>query len=230
MRVSSGNVSSSVDSIFSERAYVENLDQLIISKPIRWVFICSAKTGFSPFYLLNILRQLPEERTIIGRFGCIPTEEISKNMRFKTCHKYPILESGFAFTSDLMKYIEMPLARSEYSVGISLSNIDCNIIDDFTFGFLTPRKRTEGFLTTYFPADSSHLALNAIHASGLAIPVMLTPFNKVYLSLGSNFTLFGREIRSTDVISVECGSNTVRPPVIYSQKPVFEIPCFTEDG
>lgn len=73
----------------------------------KWVFMSSESTAIAPRYVSHILNSIPDEKAkklLLGRFGCIPTNYVYGNVHeFKLCYRFPILESGFAFTSDLLK-------------------------------------------------------------------------------------------------------------------------------
>ena len=127
-----------------------------------------------------------------------------------------------------MEFMHDYSSKFEYSVGLSLSDVECKIIDDFSFSFLAPEQRRSGFLTSYFPSESSYLPFGTVHASGITVPVMLTPFSKVLVPLGCNISFLDRELKSTDLVTIGCGDEFVRPPLVYLGKPVVHIPCFND--
>lgn len=218
-----------VDSYFQQVVYANSTEILAANiRDPQWVAFFPSETGLSPFYLLNVLQSIRPRRTIIGRFGCIPTTEVPQSLPFKKCHTYPIRESGFAISFDLLKHLKDLSTCFEYSIGLSLENVKNTVmIDDFSFRFLPPQKRTSGFLISYFPSTASDMELHTTHASGLTVNVMLTPHGQVPITLGSNVTFLGDEIPWRSVLDVECDDDIVIPPLIYSQRRVVGIPCFS---
>lgn len=218
----------SVDELFPNVVYSNGTNCLVSTiEDVNWVVVVSRETGFAPFYLLSLLQSIQAHRTVVGRFGCLPTSAVPENVAFKRCHRYPIAESGFAISVDLLKHVKDISPRFEYSVGLSLVGINVAWIDHFAFRFLKPHHRESGFLASYFPWSASDLPPESAHASGITVDVMLTPHGEASVPLGSNFTFLGNEIRASDVIRVQCDDDIVRPPRIYSRQPVFRVPCFS---
>lgn len=197
----------------------------------QWVFVCSSMTNISPSYLLNVLRGISQaKRTVIGRFGCIPTDFINPEVPFQKCHKYPILESGFAFTSDLINDFKTHTDFFEFSVGLSFS--DATFIDDFRFNFLAPIVTPDlGRYSISYPASSSDLPTELAHVTGLTFPVFISPYAKAQVVLGRNATSsMGLTFATSDVVDVVCSKEDTEaleiPPLIYVKRPVVKIPCF----
>ena len=218
----------SVDELFPNVVYLNGTSGMVSKiEDVNWVVVVSRETGFAPFYLLNLLQSIQARQVVVGRFGCLPTAAVPEDVAFKRCHRYPIAESGFAMSADLLTHVKDVSPRFEYSVGLSLVGIDVAWIDHFAFRFLKPHHRESGFLASYFPWSASDLPPETAHASGITVDVMLTPHGEASVPLGSNFTFLGNDIHSSDVIRVQCDDDIVRPPRIYSRQPVFRVPCFS---
>lgn len=223
-----GNQSMEMSELFGNLKVAETrfVDSLKDFESTKWVFVYSSDTGFSPLYLLRVLGKITAKRTVIGRFGCIPTEFVDPRMPFQKCHRYPILESGFAFTSDLISDFK-PLTESfEYSVGFSFSG--ATLIDDFRFNFIAPSVTTD--LNRYsisYPMNSSDLPAKLSHVTGISFPVFVSPYAKAQAVLGRNASFMDLTVATSDVVDVKCGGEQLQiPPIVYSKKPVVEIPCF----
>lgn len=209
--------------MISETRFIDSLEDFMSTK---WVFVSSSETGFSPFYLLSVLAKITAKRTVIGRFGCVPTEFVDHRMTFQKCHRYPILESGFAFTSDLISDFKPLTDIFEYAVGLSFSN--ATFIDDFRFNYLAPNVTSDiNRYSISFPRNSSDLPAKLAHVTGISFPVFVSPHAKAQAVLGRNASFMDLTFATSDVLDVTCGTEQLHPPpLIYTKKPVVEIPCF----
>lgn len=118
--------------IFPNYNVVESIQDFISLIPnisqTKWIFISSQSTAVAPRYVSYILNSIQTEKTenlLLGRFGCIPTSFINGIVHeFKLCYRFPILESGFAFTSDLLQTKRFQELIKEIENDINSSNND----------------------------------------------------------------------------------------------------------
>lgn len=96
----------------------------------KWIFISSGSTAVAPRYVSYILNSIPTEKSrnqLVGRFGCIPTIYVPENINeFKLCYRFPILESGFAFTSDLLQKKQFQRLIEEFNSSKNISELNKN--------------------------------------------------------------------------------------------------------
>lgn len=199
-------------------------------KKIKWIFMYDSETSISKNYIIEILSNIKNKNTIVGRIGCLPTDYINYFNDFEICHKYPLIEAGFAFSSDLIPFYKTYSPKLDYSIGISFKN--ANFIDDFNFSFLSPyKKREQAFLATFSPYYVSDLPDSFIHATGIKISLKLSPFFKTKVKLGTNIMAFGKNTSVSSILNFHCLSssskhNIINPPSVASESYNIYIKCF----
>lgn len=190
----------------------------------KWIFMSDFETAISPGYIKYILSMINNRNTIIGRFGCIPTSSItSYNVTyFKLCYKYPILQSGFAISSDFFensffkslinafnsKNRFFNQYRIEYLIGLG-SEYNSNCIDDFRFSYFTSyfENRQSLFLPSFYPRSSSNLDIPFIHASGITFTRKVSPFMSAEIVLGVGIKFNNSVYEYNDHVKIECLNN-----------------------
>jgi hypothetical protein len=231
--VGNSTLNPALRSLFPESISIS--DTLVNSSVFRpfqrkqWILLCDAETGIAPFYLLSFLATVAPLRTVIGRFGCIPTPELPPNRPFRRCHRHPITRSGFLFTTDLLNQFQMVSPVLEYSVGLSFQ--EATFIDDFRFQFLPANSwfRRSTFLASFWPSASSSLPFRFSHASGLQVPVVFTPYLRGMSVLGGTTAIPRGVVETSEFVDVKCGlpnGRTVGSVGVYLRRPVVEIRCF----
>jgi hypothetical protein len=234
--IKTGMLNQSLDSSIGDLFPLFSPEDLI-SKSLRllattWIIVCDSLTGISASYLLHILATFSPVNTIIGRFGCIPTSELASVREFKLCHKYPILKSGFVFSTDLAAQFQLlPNVSLEYSIGLSFSN--ATFYDDFRFHFLAANSSSRGtrFAVSFWPFFSSMLENKYFHASGLNVSVMLSPFVSGEAVLGGNLYFLGNLVQTRDFVEIRCGNfseEMVKSLFMYLNRIFVEVKCFDE--
>ena len=217
-----------VDSIKIEDFH-SNLNNFRDNK--KWIIFADTDTAISTNYILSILSEYSQKQTVVGRFGCIPNAVVSNKRKTKTCMPYPIIKSGFAVTSDLLKNLEfIDETKSELDFGVLLQNTD--FVDDFRFHYFDANHKTRGekFAATFFPLHSAKLDKEFLHAAGIPVDVMLTNKAKGRLKLGIGFNFNKESIEEQRNINVDiqCGNVSFiqAPPQVFTRNAEIKINCF----
>lgn len=250
----SENKQDPVSLLFANYDIIQSIQDFIslipkISKT-KWIFISGQNTAVAPryvSYILNSALKQKSEKFLLGRFGCIPTKYTTGIVReFKLCYRFPILESGFAFTSDLLqtkqfqqlikeieidlnstKYDEInnselkskfnfSLLKLEYLIGLGTS--EANAIDDFRFSYFASNStfRNSLFLASFNPSSSSNLDIDFLHASGIRFKEKVTPFAEGEVILGTGLNFEGEIFPFDEHITVSCLPHNVSVPYLNS--------------
>lgn len=202
------------------------------SEGVKWLFVHGSDTAVSRGYLIDVLSRVECANTVVGRIGCLPTEYADEFADFGVCHKYPILEAGFAFSRDLIAKFRECARAVDYAVGISFGG--ARFVDDFRFSFLPPQRERESlFLATFAPARASDLPPAFAHAAGVRVPLRLSPLFRADAILGANLTAFGRVTPVSALVSLHCldadaPAQLLLPPPVAAPTHSVHIRCFDE--
>lgn len=142
---------------------------------ITWVIFSKYDVNLSPYYLKDVLSHFDATKTVVGRFGCLPTETVPQTQKFSTCKPYPILQSAFAMSADLFDKIPNDFQITEQN--IVKSDTLFKYIDDFRFHYFPADHSTRGndFAISYYPQNSSNLLPIYSHVSGMNFSFMVSP-------------------------------------------------------
>jgi hypothetical protein len=209
--------------------FSKNLENFKNNK--KWVIFAYQDTSISVNYILSILNEYSQRETVVGRIGCVPNSIVSSKRKTKTCMKYPILKSGFAVTSDLLKNLEFfNENKTELDFGVLLQNAE--FADDYRFHYFGADHKTRGekFAATFFPLQSANIKDEFLHAAGLSIDIMFTNKAKGKVKLGVGYEFYGESVEAPENINmnIECANvSFIQPPQqVFTRNANVQINCF----
>ena len=209
--------------------------QKYIHSNISWVIATKKGTSIGIEYLLSFLNSYSPKNIVIGRIGCLTSKLIQNQYsHFQTCYPYPIIESGFVFSFDLLSHINFTSHIYEEDFCLSFQN--SKMIDDFHFNFFPPVKSRKLFsfnfpyLISFFTHSKLKISEKFLHAAGFSFDILLSSFSKAKAIIGEGI-FFRSNFFETEQIHLECGkhqnwSQILTPPLIPSKNFSVKIKCY----
>lgn len=198
----------------------------------QWVVISKKNTYFGVNFLASILDSYEPFNTVVGRFACKSfINHSSSLLPFKKCLPYPIIESGFAISSDLLLSLSFKTHSLNDDLAYSFRN--ARIIDDFRFNYFNATYSRSVFnenpyIASFTSPTKPNISSLFYHIFGFSFSALLSPFAKALVIIGEGIHFRHKKL-SSQIIQLECFNYSnwtiLTPPFIYHSNITLRLKC-----